>query len=1022
MYMLRAERILAILNREQLAFVVGSSASTALVSGIAALVRTRFPQYTADQVREQVRITAQSIDAANEASLAGQLGRGKVDAYQALTETDSPAIRLVSEELVSTVPVADGVEATIELTFTNYLAAADGLELSLVSDSPWITITRGVESVGSLGTDQSHAARFTLVQAEDAPYRSRHILHMRATAASYDDAPDILRLLGNPGRVATHSTEAIAVSITTEGNIGFLDHALNSIGDGFVVRRADGTPENLLFEAGLMIGAGPQRVRDAARAEPGMQDQDFVPKKGTTLSLASPGAQVTEEGRMELADEGSEGTLGLEVLQETFVDATENHEDFATFKYTVRNASDQSFDNVHVGLFADWDVNQQNASQDAAGVDAGRRLGFQAERASNPGLLAGIKVLSSDAPFHYLSADLTRDLAGEPFDDETKWDFLTGGVQPAASGQGDFSHVVGTGPYVLGPGEDVVVAFALLAGSSHADMLANADAAQQLWDTVLDPTAGNASRLQLVHNAAGVDLDVYVDGSLVLDDWAFRSATEFSRVDAGSHLVAVVDAMDADDTSPLASLEFEFAAGSSNQIIVYGSADEVLFAVSEEVLTEASGTDSVYVYIAHGARDLGPAIVRVLDPAVDNAELAVLADSLNYGELGSYVALPARALTLELAEPTGPVVPQWHSLGFEAAAGEALLVSISGAGASSAEGLGMIGVRPGGEVLVSTAIERATASLQLIHNAVELDADVYLDGRLLVDDWTFQRATPYRDVAAGPHHLEVVEASASDNANPLGTLDFDYAESTHNQIMLVGSREVLSLVSAQDVRAEDAGAGMARFYVAQGALDVGPVALHLLDPADSNRRIAALEDSLAFGAAGSFHAVDARSLNIEVAMPGDGSVVDVFAFDFGAVAGESIVLGLSGAGARASDGLTIMGVLPDGEVQFPGVVTETGGAEGLPQVFALLGNYPNPFNPSTRILFDLPARARVAVEVIDVLGRTVKQVPWKEMEAGGHRSLELDGTGLSSGIYLYRITARVDGHAETRTGRMMLIR
>ena len=250
--------ILGILNRDLLALLEGTSASTALVSGIAALVRTRFPQYTADQVREQVRITAQSVDAANDASLAGLLGRGRVDAYLALTETASPAVRLVSEEVVSRMPTSEGLEATVELTFTNYLAAADGLELSLVSDSPWITITQGTESVGSLGTGESHTARFTLVQSEDTPYRSRHLLHTRAAAASYDDAPDILRLLGNTGSVVTHSTEAIAVSITTEGNIGFLDHALNSIGDGFVVRLADGTPENLLFEAGLMVGAGPR--------------------------------------------------------------------------------------------------------------------------------------------------------------------------------------------------------------------------------------------------------------------------------------------------------------------------------------------------------------------------------------------------------------------------------------------------------------------------------------------------------------------------------------------------------------------------------------------------------------------------------------------------------------------------------------------------------------------------------------------------------------------------------------------
>ena len=1016
------ENILGIFNRANYAVFKGTSSSTALVSGAAALVKTRFPHFNADQVREQVRITAQSIDAANDAGLAGLLGRGRVDVLRALTETTSPAIRLVAEELVSSRSTAEGVETAIDLTFTNHLAPARDLELSLISDSPWITVTKATENVGSLGEGQSHTARFLVVHSVDAPYRTSHPLHTRATAPAYDDAPDILRLLGNPGSVATHSTGAIVVSITTEGNIGFLDHARNSRGVGFVVRRADGTASNLLFEAGLMIGTGPTSVRDAARAGPGRQDLDFVPKKGATLSIASPGALVTEEGRMELVDEGSAGSLGLEVLQETFVDATAAHEDFATFSYTVRNASGRNLDEVHVGIFADWDVNPQAAAADVAGVDPGRRLGFVAEQASNPQLLAGIMALSSDAPFHHRAADTNRDLAGRSFDDGTKWSYLSGGVRPAPGQRGDFVHVVGTGPYAIGPGEEVVVAFALVVGRSQADILANADAAQRLWDNALSPSAQSASRLQLVHNVPGVDVDVYVDGSLVLDDWAFRSATGFSLLDAGSHEVAVVAGMDTDDSSPLASLEFESAAGSRYQILVYGNADEVLLTVVENVRRAGTSADSVDLYLAHGARDLGPATVRVLDPAQENAAVAVLAGSVAYGEVASYHTLPARALTLEVAPPAGFDIPQWYSLDFGEAAGEALVLGLSGPGSDAAGGLGMIGVRPGGEVLVSTPLARATAGLQLIHNAAGLDADIYLDGKLLLDDWAFRSATLYEDVVAGPHRLEVVEASASDNSSPLAMLEVDYAEAADNQIMLVGSRDRLALLSALDVRAEEAGAGLARFYLAHGAPDAGTVAVHLLDPADSNRRLVALEDSMAFGEAGSYYAVEARPLNIEVAIPGGESVIEVFAFDFGGLAGESLVLGLSGTGARASDGLTVMGVLAGGEVLLPGVVTGTGPGQRLPEAFALRGNYPNPFNPVTRVVFDLPARASVALELIDVLGRTVRTVPAGEMAPGPRRSIELDGTGLASGIYVYRVTAVMQLRAEVQTGRMTLLR
>ncbi|MFZ4620544.1 MAG: T9SS type A sorting domain-containing protein [Bacteroidota bacterium] len=72
--------------------------------------------------------------------------------------------------------------------------------------------------------------------------------------------------------------------------------------------------------------------------------------------------------------------------------------------------------------------------------------------------------------------------------------------------------------------------------------------------------------------------------------------------------------------------------------------------------------------------------------------------------------------------------------------------------------------------------------------------------------------------------------------------------------------------------------------------------------------------------------------------------------------------------------------------------------------FVLEQNFPNPFNPSTTIRFGLPQRSRVVLTVYDMLGRTVRTLVREEMESGMH-SLQFDGTGLSSGMYVYAITA-----------------
>jgi len=75
----------------------------------------------------------------------------------------------------------------------------------------------------------------------------------------------------------------------------------------------------------------------------------------------------------------------------------------------------------------------------------------------------------------------------------------------------------------------------------------------------------------------------------------------------------------------------------------------------------------------------------------------------------------------------------------------------------------------------------------------------------------------------------------------------------------------------------------------------------------------------------------------------------------------------------------------------------------LPQQYAL-GNYPNPFNPSTTIRFDLPQASFVRLKVFDLLGRVVAVLVEEEKAAGSH-SVTFNAPNLPSGVYLYRIEA-----------------
>lgn len=94
----------------------------------------------------------------------------------------------------------------------------------------------------------------------------------------------------------------------------------------------------------------------------------------------------------------------------------------------------------------------------------------------------------------------------------------------------------------------------------------------------------------------------------------------------------------------------------------------------------------------------------------------------------------------------------------------------------------------------------------------------------------------------------------------------------------------------------------------------------------------------------------------------------------------------------------------------------------IPDKFALHGNYPNPFTQMTQIALDLPAKAEVQVEVYDILGRRVINMPATTMQPGQDRTIQLDASALASGMYLYRVVADMDGETQVDTGRMTLVR
>jgi hypothetical protein len=101
----------------------------------------------------------------------------------------------------------------------------------------------------------------------------------------------------------------------------------------------------------------------------------------------------------------------------------------------------------------------------------------------------------------------------------------------------------------------------------------------------------------------------------------------------------------------------------------------------------------------------------------------------------------------------------------------------------------------------------------------------------------------------------------------------------------------------------------------------------------------------------------------------------------------------------------LIGLLKDGILYGDSLLTSDVNTTAIiPNAFALYQNFPNPFNPSTTIKFELPKSSHVSLAVYDILGRE-QSVLVNERRNAGVYEVKFDGSNLASGVYFYRLEA-----------------
>jgi hypothetical protein len=141
--------------------------------------------------------------------------------------------------------------------------------------------------------------------------------------------------------------------------------------------------------------------------------------------------------------------------------------------------------------------------------------------------------------------------------------------------------------------------------------------------------------------------------------------------------------------------------------------------------------------------------------------------------------------------------------------------------------------------------------------------------------------------------------------------------------------------------------------------------------------------------------------------PGEGAILEVEVEFTESLDNSSIIFMISSISAGDVNAVPVT-IIADDFGQFSGYLNTL--VEGsLPKEFTLHSNYPNPFNPSTVISYDLSRETAVKLNVYDMKGRRINALVNQVQSAGRHHvrwnAKDARGNGISAGVYLYRLEA-----------------
>jgi hypothetical protein len=321
----------------------------------------------------------------------------------------------------------------------------------------------------------------------------------------------------------------------------------------------------------------------------------------------------------------------------------------------------------------------------------------------------------------------------------------------------------------------------------------------------LPSVATTTTRVQVIHNcadAAAATVDVWLNETLLIDDFQFRKASPFIDAPAGVSLdVTIQPSNSVDTTNGLARFTFPNLSASSKYILVANGTVSAsgytpvqpfnldVFAAGQESSGNPLNTN---VLVYHGATD-APTVDIVAGPTT-------LVNDISYAQFNTaYLQLPTADYTIAVTDASGLNTVATYSAPLAALnlQGNSLVALASGflnpANNSNGAAFGIwVALPTGGDLIQLPTVNATPARVQVIHNCADAAAatvDIWLNNTLLLDNFNFRTSSPFIDAPSGvAFDITVQPSSSVDTTN--GLARFTYTLDAGETYVLVANGTV----------------------------------------------------------------------------------------------------------------------------------------------------------------------------------------------------------------------------------------